>query len=268
MTHMLTKRSPLLVIFVVMFSPATWCIAQSTDVEGDLVEIARVQLSGPYMTEPLPCFDPWNAGDDNRVVVVPDWARAEGLHPADILISIGGRQTVYGQPHSWLQAMRALPKGADRFDVTVRRAGEDVRLRLSCRSHTSYFEAERRVWTAITRRDWNECASASRSAMQTFGKSTSAMIDIQVRCARAGKWSTNRLAPLVYEYCVALLDELSAVVPTEQPSTRKEVLDSVTWLEKNGAAASASGLRDRLARFPLAFPDQERPPFRTTLTGR
>jgi hypothetical protein len=224
------------------------CLAQTNDAERALIDEARQQLARPYLARPLPCFDPWLAGDDNRVVAVPASALAEGLQPGDILTSIGGRRLVAGEVDGWLHAMRALPKGSKTFDVTVLRKGRDITLRLSCTSHAPYFEAERRVWASITSRNWNECAAATLAAMQAFGKNTSAMMEIRLRCATAGKWAAPQLREMLHDYAVTLVDEMPARSPAERPSIREMVLDIVRALEKAGAATFATELRDRLAQ--------------------
>jgi hypothetical protein len=96
--------------------------------------------------------------------------------------------------------MRALPKDRATFDVTVKRTSDDVKVRLSCRSHLQYFEAERRVWTSITRGDWSGCVSATLAAMDAFGKSMSEMQLVRLECAVEAKWETGRLLQIVYDY--------------------------------------------------------------------
>jgi hypothetical protein len=143
--------------------------------------------------------------------------------------------------------MRALPKGITTFDVLVKRMGRDIEVRLSCRSHEPYFQAERGVWTSIMRREWEECISAAVSAMKAFGRTTSPMMQIALHCATAAKWDTNRRARLVHAYAIALLDEMPAVAAAQQSAIRQAVSSSISWLEKAGASEPASDVRKRLA---------------------
>jgi hypothetical protein len=148
----------------------------------------------------------------------------------------------------WMVAGDArLANGIKAFDVVVNRAGRDIQLRLSCRNHERYFQAERRVWTSITHREWDECISAAVSAMRAFGRTTSPMIQIALQYATAARWDTDRRARLVDAYAIALLDEMPAVAPEQRPGLKQAVLNAIGWLEKAGAADSATDLRRRLA---------------------
>jgi hypothetical protein len=231
-------------------SSANSALAQNDGTDEVLIDAARKQLTKPYMTAPLPCMDPWVAGDDNRVVASPPWAQAEGIRPGDILTAIGGRRIVEGEPDGWLHAMRALRKGAKNFEVIVKRAEREVTVRLSCRSHVPYFEAERRLWMSITRRDWSECTLAALAAMDAFGRTTSTMMFIRLQCAIAARWNTDRRAPLLYDYAVSLLDEIPGESSTGQARNRETVIDAVSWLQKAGALASAKDLNNRVAALP------------------
>ena len=222
-------------------------IAQDDSGEGALVEASRKQLAGAYLSAPLPCADPWLAGDDNRITATPAWAEAQGLRAGDVLSSIAGRRVVPGEPDAWLRAMRGLPDGLVSFEVVVSRNGQDVKTRISCQSHVPYFQAEKRVWTTIGRRDWSGCAAATAEAMDAFGKRISPMMYVQLQCGLLANWPFERLRRVLYDYSSLLIDELPALTPQGQAESREEVTNSISVFEKAGAAGYANELRNRLA---------------------
>src|SRR6185436_2783840 len=104
---MFFRQLALLIALVGFISIAKVSFAQISDSERALIDVARDQLTRTYMAAPLPCADPWLAGDDNRITATPAWAQTEGLRPGDVLSSIGGRGIATGEQDGWVHAMRA-----------------------------------------------------------------------------------------------------------------------------------------------------------------
>lgn len=246
-----------LALAAALISIAAVSQAQNNSFEPGLLDAARQQLAGLYMSRPLPCADPWLAGDDNRITVVPSWAESEGLRAGDVLTAIAGRRIIASEPDSWVKAMRALPSELRSFEVVVTRNGQQVKTLLSCRSHVPYFEAEKRLWTAISRRDWAGCASAAVAVMDAFGKPVSSMAHVRLQCAVVARWEPDRLVRTLYDYASAVIDELPAQAVKDQASRREDVLTTVKLLEGTGATMYANELRARLEAASGAAPPSQ-----------
>jgi hypothetical protein len=212
----LSKRAATLIYTGILFA-ADPSVAQVDDAQSALVEGARQQLTKPYMAAALPCSDPWLAGDDNRVVAVPSWAQTEGLKPGDVITAIGDRRVAPGEPDGWLHAMRALSNGLNSFDIVVNRAGRNINVRLSCRNHQPYFQAERRVWTSITRREWDECISAAVSAMRVFGRTTRPMIKSRCNARRL----PGGIQIAAHDLCTSMRSRFSRKCPRSRLSSSR-----------------------------------------------
>lgn len=222
-------------------------VTQSKDLQAQLVEDAQRELAGPYQAAPFNCLDPWLAGPDGVVAALPPWASAAGLRMGDTLRKIQGLPV--NGPDYWIAAMRALPSGLSYFDVEVMRASQVHTIRLPCRSHLPYYQAERRRLLAASRRDWKGCVAASEDVLSAFGATVSPPLSMAVLCASADGQG-DKASQYGYQYGVAAIHEMS-VLPAAQRATSREILIAmIQQLDDAGYKYLAADLHTRLNAQP------------------
>jgi hypothetical protein len=217
-----------------------------------LVTLAGEALRQPRLAAPMPCLAHWLAGNDHVVLAVSLTGQAAGLAPGDTLQRIGVRRLTGRAEGVWDAALRALPAGTQGYTVEVSRAARNIPLTLPCSptDAKAFHEAERSMWTAITRRDWAACAAAGAAMIDAFGSDISPPLMIMNQCAAAQAGAPQ--AASTYRLARALLGEMTAHPdpPIEVRADMREqlflALRDLERLEPGAAGDYAAKLRDQM----------------------
>lgn len=201
------------------------------------VSLAQQALAAPRLAAPMPCLPHWLAANDHVVVAVSSAGAGAGLERGDTLERIGDTELTGRADGVWDAAMRSMKAGPASYAVAVARNGATVRLILPCRSELAreLHRAERSMWTAIARRDWNGCLQGGDDMIRAFGVAFSPPLMIMARCASAKSGEPD--AVLTSRLGHALLQEMAAH-PNPSADVREQLFLTLRDLE---AIARAGG---------------------------
>ena len=221
------------------------------------VSLARQALAHPRLATAMPCLPHWVAGSDHVIVALSADGAGAGLVGGDILRRIGGTALTGRAGGMWDVAMRGLPHGAQTYAVTVDRRGATVSLTLPCRPDLAqgFHDAERSMWTAVTRRDWRACIERGNDMIRAFGRALSPPLMIMTRCASATTGQPH--AALTDALARALLQEMVAH-PDPSPDLREQLfltLQDLDAVARSGGPDYATALRATMAAMGVAAPE-------------
>lgn len=138
----------------------------------------------------------------------------------DRLISVGGKKLTGSADHFEILAKTA-PDAS--LTVEVERAGAAIEFTASCFSVKPYNDADIRVLTAMSKRDWRGCLTAVRDREALAGASSENQWTYMT-CGRFAKaYDRNSEARIAYEAWRRTIDE-AQWDPILWPSTRGEVI--------------------------------------------
>lgn len=220
------------------------------------VSLARQALAHPRLGSPMPCLPHWVAGNDHVVVAVSAAGTSAGLERGDTLQRIGDTALTGRADGVWDVAMRALNGGSASYAVAVAREGKTVWLLLPCRSGLArqFHQAERSMWTAVTRRDWSGCIEAGNGMIRAFGGALSPPLMIMTRCASATSGEPH--PALTNDLAHALLQEMVAH-PSPSPDLREQLFLTLRDLDavaRSGGEDYATALRATMAALGVEAP--------------
>lgn len=210
-----------------------------------LVGLARQVLAGERLAHPLPCLPHWMAGADHVVVAVSAPGAVAGLGPGDTLERIDDT-ALTGRPGAlWDAVLRRMAPGSSSYTVEVSRGGAARQLTLPCSPARAVrlHDAERAMWTAVTRRDWTACRAHGQEMIDAFGAPFSPPLLVMTRCVAAAPEADPALT---YALATTLLDELVAH-PAPSPDQREQLDMTLRTLDATGAGSDATALRARMA---------------------
>ena len=220
------------------------------------VSLAQQALAHPRLASAMPCLPHWVAGSDHVIVAVSADGAGAGLDGGDTLRRIGGTALTGRAGGMWDVAMRGLPDGIQTYAVTIARQGATVSLTLPCRPDLAqrFHDAERSMWTAVTRRDWSACIERGNDMIRAFGGALSPPLMIMTRCASATTGQPD--AALTNALALALLQEMVAH-PDPSPDLREQLfltLQDLDAIARSGGTDYATTLRAKMAAMGVAAP--------------